>query len=155
MRTLLFVAAVGLVAGLFGMPAASQDTAGGTDLFVRNMKDWSRTGTGPNPWRLTTGDTLICDAKVPEKYIPERLFANGTLTFEYRFLPTREKAGYRGGLYVRRGQEGQGVRIDLGDDCGTLTATTFGSSDRQKNVEDRPTTRVARPIGDWNAIEVV
>jgi hypothetical protein len=155
MRTVFFVAAVGLVASLFGMPAASQDPAGGTDLFERNLKDWSRTGTGTNPWRLTTGDTLIVDGRVSEQLIPERVFASGTLTFDYRFRVTRDTTNYRGALFVRRSQEGKGVRLDLGDDCGALTASYTGSSDREKTIEDRPSKKVAKPIGDWNTVEVI
>ena len=154
MRTLFFVAAVGLVAGTFGMPVASQDPADGEDLFARNLKDWTRTGTGTNPWRLTTGDTLICD-RATEQLIPERLFGNGTLTFDYRFrVAAGERIAYRGALFVRRSQDGQGVRIDLGEDCGALTASYTSSSDRQKTVEDRPAKKLARPIGDWNSVEI-
>ena len=115
-----------------------------------------RTGTGTSPWRLTTGDTLLCDAGATEQFIPERLFVDGTLTFDYRFLPDRQKTGYRGAVYVRRSQEGQGVRIDLGEAvCGTLTATVTGSSDREKKIEDRPAKRVANPVGEWNTVEII
>ncbi|HVK07607.1 MAG TPA: DUF1080 domain-containing protein [Gemmataceae bacterium] len=155
MRTVLFVAVVGLAASLFGMPAASQDAAGGEDLFGRGLKDWTRTGSGPTPWLLTADNVLVCGAGGSEQIAPERVFGNGTLTFDYRFRVTGGAAGRRAALYVRRSPEGKGVRLDLGDDCGKLTATFTGSSDREKTVESRPGQTVAMPIGDWNTVEVV
>ncbi len=152
MRAFLTVFAIGLIASLLGSPAASQ-SRDWNDLLAKQMKDWSRTGSGKSPWRMTTDNTLVCST-VPDQYVAEREFRNGTLKLEYRFRRTGSTTGFAAALYVRRTIDGDGVRIDLGDKCGTITAKFNGASDRDKAVSLKPTETLARPIGDWNTIEI-
>src|SRR5262245_24642079 len=113
MRTLLLVPAIGLVAALLAdPPAASQDPTTSTDLLARDLRDWTRLGAGPNPWRVTTDRTLVC-AAATDAYTPEREFGDGTFRFEYRFRPVEGKSSYKASLSVRRRLEGTGCRIAL------------------------------------------
>src|SRR3954467_11710989 len=108
MRTLLLVPAFGLAAALLAdPPASSQDPSAATDLFARDLHDWTRLGDGPNPWRLTADRTLVC-AAAADALTPDREFADGTLRFEYRFRPVDGKTSYKASLSVRR--EGGGGR---------------------------------------------
>lgn len=154
MRTLLLVPTIGLFAALFGTPpAASQEEAGWVDLLGRDLRDWTRMGTGKNPWRLTTDRTLGC-AAAHDAYVPDDEFGDGTLRFEYRFRPTADKTGYRASVSVRRTLSATGCKVDLGDDCGRLVGSFQGSSDKVKEIESRPAVPVARRIGEWNQVEV-
>jgi 3-keto-disaccharide hydrolase len=153
MRTALFALSIGLVASLLPGPQVACRDYGSIDLFGRNMKDWSRLGTGKNPWRLTGGNTLYCD-RGNDLYIAEQEFGDGTLTFEYRFRPTGEETGYAGAVSVRRSADSTGCKIALGDDCGALSASFLGSSDREKFVSVAPADKFARRVGDWNSVEI-
>lgn len=153
MRTLLLVPTVGLVAALIAAPPVSSQEPGWVDLVGRDLKDWTRMGVGKNPWRLTADRGLIC-ARAHDAMVPDNEFHDGTLKFEYRFQPTGEKTGYKASLSVRRTLSSGGCKVALGDDCGTMTATFQGSSDRSKEVESRPPGPMARPVGEWNQVEV-
>jgi len=154
MRTLLLVPAIGLVAALITSPqAASQDQPEWVDLLGNDLKDWTRMGSGENPWRLTTDRSLIC-LPASDAYVPDEEFWDGTLKFEYRFHPTGEKTGYKASLSVRRTLSSGGCKVALGDGCGTITGTFVGGSDKPKEVEQKPAEELARPIGDWNQVKV-
>src|SRR5215204_4261223 len=102
MRLLLLVPAIGLVAALLGSPpAASQEAGRGVDLLRNDLKDWTRTGTGQTPWRLTADRTLVCAAG-HDGIVSDAEFGDGTLKFEYRFRPTGEPTGYRAAFTARR-----------------------------------------------------
>jgi len=153
MRTALVALSIGLVASLLpGPQVACQDHAS-IDLFGRNMKDWSRLGTGKTPWRLTGSNTLYCD-RANDLYVAETELGDGTLTFEYRFRPTGEPTGYTGAVSVRRTADSAGCKVALGDDCGALSASFVGSSDREKTVSIAPSDKFARQVGDWNTVEI-
>ncbi len=154
MRTLTSTLMAGLIVVLVWTPRASSDDAEWADLFGRDLRDWTRSGTGSNPWRLTSDQTLICEG-ASEVYIPEREFFNGTLKFEYRFQPNGEKKGFKAAIWARRTLSGTGCKLALGDDCGTMSATFQGSSDRTKTVEEKPAVNAAKPIGDWNRVRIV
>lgn len=154
MRSAMTVLTIGLVYSLWGAPQpAAKEPAGWEDLMANNLKGWSRAGAGKSPWRMTADNILIC-APANDLYVPERLFANGTLKFEYRFRPTGEKTGYKAAVYVRRSPEAAGARIDLGENCGGITNKFISSGDREKTVEELPTESHALPIGEWNTIEI-
>jgi hypothetical protein len=154
MRTLLLVPAIGLAAALMASPpAASQDQSEWADLLGHDLKDWTRMGTGENPWRLTTDHSLIC-LPASDAYVPDDEFWDGTLKFEYRFHPTGEKTGYKASVSVRRSLNSDGCKLALGDGCGTITGTFQGSSDKPKEVETKPAEELARPIGEWNQVKV-
>jgi Domain of Unknown Function (DUF1080) len=154
MRAFLFVPAVGLVAALIGSPpAVSQDEPGAVDLLGRDLKDWTRIGSGKNPWRLTVERTLMC-TPANDGYAPDNEFWDGTLKFEYRFRPTGEKTGYKASVSVRRSLSSAGSKVALGDNCGTMISTFQGSSDRSKEVETRPGRAIAKPVGEWNDVKV-
>lgn len=154
MRSLWLASAVGLVAALIGSPpAASQDPPEEIDLLARDLKDWTRMGTGKDPWHLTTDRTLVC-AAATDAYVPDDEFWDGTLKFEYRFVPTAEKTGYHASLSVRRTATAPGCKVALGDDCGTIVGTFQGSSDRPKDVEIKPAVELARPVGEWNQVTI-
>lgn len=157
MRTPITAGLIGLFAALVTGPEASSDEKPQAEaLFAGDLKDWSRTGSGKNPWRLS-GDrgTLTCPAGVTESYLPERFFGDGELRFSYRFLKTDRKEGYAAGVSVRKSSaEAMGCKVALGDACGTMTATFSGSSDRVKVLEEKPTVQAARPVGDWNDVTI-
>lgn len=154
MRKFLVVAAIGLTAAFLGNPPAlSQDVDGWNDLLGKNLKDWTRLSEGKNPWRLSPDHTLIC-AKATDAYAPDNEFADGVLKFEYRFLPTEAKTGYKANVTVRRSNSGTGCKIALGDNAGTLIGTFSGSSDRQREIELKPAAQVAREPGEWNLVKV-
>lgn len=154
MRTFVFAPAVGLVAAvLAGPPAVSEDKAGWVDLLGGELKDWNRVGTGKSPWRLTAEQTLVC-AAATDACGPDIDFRDGTLEFEYRFRPTAEKTGYKASVSVRRTVSSPGCKLALGDDCGTVTGSFTGSSDRIKEVESKPAESPARPIGYWNRVRI-
>jgi len=155
MRTTLIVLAIGLVASLLGGPqAASHAQDPWDDLFARDLRDWSRSGEGPSPW-LFTSERTVRVAPAHEIYVPEWEFGDGTLRVEYRFKPARQKVtSYRAGLVLRRSLDHAGCKVALGDECGTVTATVIASSDREKVIAIRAPEGLARPIGDWNEIEV-
>ncbi len=96
MRTLLTTLAIGLAAAVLATPpAASEEKSDGTDLLARGLKGWMRGGDGKSPWRVTADDTLV-SAPASDILIPDREFADGTLSFEYRFRPTDKKTGRPG-----------------------------------------------------------
>lgn len=154
MRTLVFAPAVGLVAALLvSPPATSQEQAGWVDLLGRDLKDWTRLGTGKNPWRLTTDRVLVC-ARANDVYAPDNEFWDGTLEFDYRFNPTGDNTGYKASVTARRTQSSGGCKVALGDDCGTVTGHFLGNSDRAKEVETRPPEPPGRPAGEWNQVRI-
>jgi hypothetical protein len=154
MRTLLTVCAIGLVSAILSTPRVKSQEGEWEDLFANSLRDWSRSGDGENPWRITTGRTVYCQPGAAEVYIPEREFGDGTLKFEYRFKPTGEKKGYKAGVWARRTLEGSGCRVALGDDCGTLNATFQGASDRLKTLEEKPATNPIKAPGEWNQVRI-
>ena len=154
MRSLVFAPAVGLVATvLAGPPAASQDTTPWADLLERDLKDWTRLGTGKSNWHLTADRTLAC-AAATDAYAPDTEFRDGTLRFEYRFRPTGKKAGYRASVSVRRTEASPGCKLALGDECGRLSGTFVASSDRAKTIETRPAEPLGRAAGRWNLVRI-
>jgi Domain of Unknown Function (DUF1080) len=156
LRTPLTVFAVGLVAGLIGSPqVASQDREKWTDLFSRDLRDWTRSGAGKSPWTLTADRVLVCKP-TQEMYLPEREFGDGTFQFQYRFLPdvSKPETVYKAGLSVRRSTDRGGCRISLGENCGSLEATIVASSDREKKIEIKAPPDLSLPAGEWNEIEV-
>ena len=155
MRTILTVLLIGLGASFINAPqAASDESSGWTDLLGRDLKNWARLESGPNPWRLTSQHSLICSAKVVDYYTPDRNFENGTIRFEYRLTSTAAKSGYRGAVYVRRTQESKGVRVDLGDDCGTIATPVASGTDRVKTITEKPSVKLAKRVGEWNDVEI-
>jgi hypothetical protein len=123
------------------------------DLFAQNLKDWTRTGTGDNPWRLSAGRVLSCD-RADDAYLVDEIFRDGTLKFEYRFVPTSEKTGYKAAVSVRRRLDTNGCKIALGDNCGELSVAFIGSTDRLKVLDVPPVDKFARPVGEWNLVEI-
>src|SRR5262245_49228869 len=104
MRTALVALSIGLVASLLpGPQVACQDHAS-IDLFGRNMKDWSRLGTGKTPWRLTGSNTLYCD-RANDLYVAETELGDGTLTFEYRLPDRRADRLHRRGVGPAHGRQ--------------------------------------------------
>ena len=155
MRTILTVLLIGLGAGFINAPqAASDETSGWTDLFGQNLKNWVRLESGPNPWRMTSQRSLICSAKVVDNYTPDQNFEDGTIRFEYRLTSTSAKSGYRGAVYVRRTPENKGVRVDLGDDCGSVAAQVTAGTDRVKTHTEKPSETLGKPVGQWNDVEI-
>jgi len=117
------------------------------------MRDWSRSGSGPSPWQLTSERTLVCTPAY-EIFVPEWEFGDGTLRVEYRFRPDdRKKVVHRGAVLLRRTLDYSGCKVNLGDDCGTISATVVASSDRDKLVEIKAPPGLAKPAGQWNEIE--
>lgn len=153
MRTILFVTAVGLTTLGGGPPVAAQPRSDDVDLLGRNLKDWTRMGSGKNAWRLTADRTLVC-GPANDAYAPDSAFGDGTLRFEYRFRPTGQKTGYKAFLCVRRNGSTNGARIALGDDCGTITGTFLASLEPTKDVEVKPIGKHGRDPGEWNDIAV-
>lgn len=155
MRTVFTTLAIGLAAALMdGSHAVSQDTSEWEDLFAKDFRDWSRFGSGENPWQLTADRSLACSGG-NEIFLPERDFANGTLRFEYRFRPTYKKAPYEAAVWVRRTVSGNGCKISLGEGCGKLTATVESGSDRKKTFAEGPERSPAKKIGLWNEVELI
>lgn len=154
MRTLLHGMALALSALLISSPKAYSADREWTDLLTHNLRDWSRSEVGRSPWRLTADGTLVCD-RGNEFIVPDREFADGTLKFEYRFRTNGEKKGFKAAVWARRTTEGSGCRIALGDNCGTLSATFQGASDRTKSVEEKPGANAAKPAGEWNQVRIV
>jgi hypothetical protein len=153
MRALLLGLSISLVATL----SSTTQVIGAdqwTDLLARNLKDWSRTGDSKNPWRLTAEGGLVCE-KGHELYMPDREFGDGTLKFEYRFRANGEKKGFKAAVWARRTIHGNGCRVALGDDCGSLSASFQAASDRTKTIEEKPSEHAAKPIGEWNQVRVV
>ena len=72
------------------------------------------------------------------------------MKFEFRFRPTYKKSPYQAAVWVRRTRSGTGCKISLGDDCGKLSATYEGGSDRQKTFEEKPESRPAKKIGEFS-----
>jgi len=154
MRTLFTTLAIGLTAALLSGPrAVSQEAAQWEDLLARDMRDWSRSVGGESPWRMTGDRTLYCN-RGNELYIAERDFADGTLKFEYRFRPTDKATGYQAAVWARRTVRGSGCKLSLGDDCGKISASFQGGSDREKTFEVKPTDNPAKKIGEWNEVEL-
>lgn len=155
MRKLLTVLSIGLVASLVGSPpAATHAQDPWQDLFARDLRDWSRSGSGVSPWQFTSERTLRC-APASEVYVPEWEFGDGTLHVEFRFRTDPKKQTiHRAGVLVRRTLDQAGCRVALGQDCGTLSASIVASSDREKVVEIKAPAGLARPVGDWNEIEL-
>jgi hypothetical protein len=155
MRTLLITALIGLAAAILSTPRAKSQEGEWVDLFANDLRDWSRSEGGRNPWRMTTARSLYCEREAAEMYIPEREFADGTFKFEYRFRPTGEKTGYKAAVWARRTLEQTGCRIALGDNCGSLSATFQGASDRVKTLEEKPAVNPKREPGEWNQVRIV
>lgn len=154
MRTLVSTLMFGLASALISSPpAASQDNEW-VDLLGRDLKDWSRSGTGPTPWRFSTDRSLSCEG-ANEIYIPEREFCDGTLKFEFRFRPNGEKKGFKAAVWARRTLHDSGCKFALGDDCGAMNAVFQGGSDRTKTLEEFPARNAAKPIGEWNEARLV
>lgn len=153
MRTILIALSIGLLASLVPGPQVACQDRGAIDLLGRNMKDWSRLGTGRNPWKLTASNTLYVE-RANDIYVAEQNFGDGTLTFEYRFTPTEEKTGYNAAVSIRRSAESSGCKVALGDDCGALSVSFVSASDREKSVQTKPADNFAKPIGDWNTVEI-
>jgi Domain of Unknown Function (DUF1080) len=154
-RTLVLIPAIGLLAALIGLPpAAGDDSAGWTDLLGRNLKDWSRIGDGKTPWRLTTDRSLIC-GPATDSMAPDNDFRNGTVQFEYRFEPTKFKTGYKASVTARWTTRTRGCKIDLGDDCGTLTGAFVAASDSYKELIIPPVEKPGRAPGQWNQVKLV
>lgn len=159
MRSLITVLAIGFVASLLGgPPAASQEKAEWVDLLARDCKDWSRDGGGKTPWQLTADRTLVGapPAGGTDVIGPDRPFGDGTLKFEYRFRPAEPKAksGYKAAVHVRGRASATWCRMALGDDCGTLSSSGTGSSDRPHTVEAPGPAGLAREPGFWNLVKV-
>lgn len=154
MRTLLHGIALGLTAFLFSSTKANSTDREWTDLLGHNLRGWSRSEVGRSPWRLTAEGSLVCE-KGNEFIMPDQEFGDGTLKFEYRFRTNGEKKGFKAAVWPRRTTEGNGCRVALGDDCGTLSATFQGSSDRTKSIEEKPIQNAAKPAGEWNQVRIV
>lgn len=154
MRTVIVAAVIGLVASLIGTRPAKSDEAGaGVPLLKKDMKNWSRIGPGNNPWRLTTADTLICEAAA-DRYVYEDVFADGTLHVEWRFRPTGDPKKVSSASVTVRGTRGEeSCKVALGKGCGTISATAQSSSDRVKTSEV-PASAKLRPADEWNAMDV-
>jgi Domain of Unknown Function (DUF1080) len=157
MRTAVTVLAIGLVAGLLTDPqVACQDRSEWADLFARDLRDWSRDGSGPSPWRLTA-DRTLASAPAAEQFGPDWELRDGTLRFEYRFVkPAEGKAAKapKAALHVRRTEGSSGCRIALGENCGAITTTFVAGSDRDKTVELPAVPGLAREPGYWNQVKV-
>ncbi len=154
MRKLFTTIAIGLTAALLSGPhAVPQDAAKWEDLFSQDLKDWSRSGSGKSPWRMTTDRTLIC-TEANEVYVPDRNFTDGTLKFEFRFRPTAKDEGYQAAVWARRTINGTGCKLSLGDDCGKISARYQGGSDRERTYEEKPEVSPAKKIGEWNEVEL-
>jgi hypothetical protein len=155
MRTLLVVAVAGLVAAVIGSSPAAGQQPGWSDLLGRNLKDWTRLGDSkPNPWRLTSGQSLAC-AAATDTMAPEMDFRDGTLKFDFRFTPTKFKTGYQASVTARWNRGYPGCKVDLGDDCGTITGAFVAASDSYKEVTIKAPAKYARPIGEWNQVKLV
>jgi hypothetical protein len=154
MRTLLVIAVVGLAAAVVGIPQAAGQESGWTDLLRRDLKDWTRMGEGKNTWRLTTARTLV-GGPAEDTMAPDTDFRDGTLKFEYRFTQTRAKTGYKASVTARWLKGFPGCKVDLGDDCGTITGAFVAASDQYKELTLKPPTKVGRPIGEWNQVKLV
>jgi hypothetical protein len=154
MRTPLTILAIGFVTSMLGgPPAACQPQEQWHDLFGQNMRDWSRSGSGPSPWVLTSDRHLVCTPAY-EIFVPEWEFGNGTLKIEYRFKPDpRNKVVHRGAVLVRRTLDYSGCKVNLGENAGTVSAYVVASSDREKLVEVKAPPGLAKPAGEWNEIE--
>lgn len=153
MRPMLFALAIALTASLFSTPRTTAADRNWTNLLSRNLRDWSRSGEGKNPWRVAPEGTLVCE-KGNGFLMPDHEFGDGTLKFEYRFRPNGEKKGFKAAVWARRTNQGGGCRVSLGDDCGALSASFQGASDRTKFIEDKPLANAARPIGEWNEVRM-
>jgi hypothetical protein len=155
MRALVLVPAIGLFAALMGLPpAAGEDTAGWTDLLGRNLKDWTRIGDGKNPWRLSADHVLSC-GPTTDTMAPDIDFRDGTIQFEYRFRPTKENTGYKASVTARWTRSKRGCKIDLGDDCGTITGAFVAASDSYKELTIPPVEKPGRAPGEWNHVKLV
>ena len=155
MRTPLTILAIGFVASLLGgPPAASHAQDAWQDLLGRDLRDWSRSGNGPTPWQFRSDRVLIC-TPAHEIYVPEWEFGDGTLRVEYRFMPDRgKKVANHAGLLIRKTVDTNGCKVALGEDCGSISATIIGSSDREKLIEVKAPPGLAKPAGEWNLLEV-
>jgi hypothetical protein len=156
MRTAVVVFAIGLVAALLGGPqVASQDKSDWADLFAGEFKDWARIGSGKSPWRMTADRTLVC-APAADGLGPKRVFADGTLKFEYRFHPPAgaAKANYKAAVMIRGKAADAWCRLALGDDCGALTASFLTGSDQAKTIDIPGPAGLARTPGEWNEVKV-
>ena len=153
MRAAIVLFAIGLLSTLLSSHSAVAQDSEWTDLFAQDLKDWSRFGDGKSPWHLTTEKILACEP-ASELYIPEREFKDGTFKFEYRFRVNDQKSEYKAAIWVRRTLQETGCKIALGDQCGTLSATIQGGSDRQKSVELKPAVSSARAPGLWNLARI-
>jgi hypothetical protein len=155
MRHLFTILAIGLVSSYFDMPVVSQERSEGEDLLGRNLKSWERTGSGRSPWALTPDGILTSDGKA-ESFVHSNHFGNGTLSLEWRFVPTEPKrTGHSASLTVRGGEGEFATRIALGEDCGTLTTTIISSTDKVKTLTSPITKNHAKKIGEWNTMKVV
>ena len=126
MRTVLTILAIGFAASVLGgPPAASYAEDAWQDLLGRDLRDWSRSGSGPSPWQLSSDRVLVC-APANEIYVPEWEFGDGTLRIEYKFPRDKgKKVDHRAGLLVRKTIDTNGCKVSLGDDCGTISATVI------------------------------
>ena len=158
MRTAIIAASIGLAASFISIqPARSEnDLVAGTPLIRNKMKEWTRSGTGKNPWMLNGNGVLSCGAK-DDSYIFEELLGNGTLHVEWRFVPTATNAKkvVKASLYVRAAGESERCKISLGSaDCGSIVATSTASSDRLMDFESTAQKSFAKEIGDWNTMDI-
>ncbi|WP_020470819.1 3-keto-disaccharide hydrolase [Zavarzinella formosa] len=155
MRTVILTALIGLIASLvFSFPAKSEGEPVGVPLIRKQMKEWSRSGSGKNPWQLTTADTLVCEA-AKESYSFEELFGDGTFHVEWRFTPTASNAKKAVAASVTvRGNGEQNCKIALGTDCGKMTTSIVASNDHLKAFETIPAGVKPKAIGDWNSMTI-
>lgn len=155
MRTVLTILGIGFAASVLGgPPAASHAEDAWQDLLGRELRDWSRSGSGPSPWQLSSDRVLVC-APAHEIYVPEWEFGDGTLRIEFKFPRDKGKnVVHRAGLILRKTIDTNGCKVSLGDDCGTISAIVIGSSDREKLIEMKAPQGLAKPAGEWNLIEV-
>ena len=154
MRMLLTVALIGLVSALLtDGPVVSQEKLGASDLFGRDLKGWTNLGAGKSPWSFSTDRVLVCE-KATAKYAADRELGNGTLHIEWRFRVDPDKKVYKASVSVRNSPGASGCKVALGQECGSITASFVANSDRQKTVEEKAPKDHARPIGDWNTLDL-
>lgn len=157
MRTLFFTAFIGLFASfLFSSPVRSDGEKVGTPLFRNKMKDWTRFGSGKNPWLLNADGVLSCAAKA-DSYTFDEILGNGNLHLEWRFVPTASnvKKNVKASIDVRLLGELERCRISLGNtDCGLIVTSAPSSGDRIMDFETKPSRSLAKETGDWNTMDI-
>lgn len=158
MRTVIITALIGLASAFFfSEPVRSENESVGKPLLVNKMKNWSRIGSGKNPWVLNADGVLSCGAKT-DSYLMEEFLGNGNLHVEWRFIPTatNAKKAVKASIYVRAAGESERCNISLGQaDCGSIVATSATSNDRLKDIESKSAKSFAKEIGDWNTMDIV